>query len=93
MQAEFDSDERQAPVNPRTFGFKKGHQTHDMVFLCNAALEMANIQKRPQYIIKIDIVKAFDRFYRSAILKVHDQKRYEPCTHEDTFENVGEREE
>ena len=41
------------PNNVRTFGFKAGHQTHEMIWLCDNALKLAKSRAENLYEIKL----------------------------------------
>ena len=39
------------PTNPRTFGFKAGSQTHDVIWILNSTLALQRHRGRPLYLV------------------------------------------
>ena len=55
--------------NDRTYGFKPACQTHDIIWICNGVMDWAKHSRETVYLCKVDIVRAFDRVKRSAMLR------------------------
>ena len=74
------------PQTNTSFGFKKGTQTHDIIFLVHAVIHLRR-PTEPTYIVKVDVVIAFDKVLRSSLIRSMERRKLDPMVRQHVLHN------